>query len=407
MDEGAERHGKFTAQARGEGRGLACVFESLWVRTWREIKTLVERKPPRSTCHLRHPYAIQYQPTLPISQNHLLHPDLLRVTRHACAIGSGALADGAQRFSSSPQPGQQQPQHYAPAHVPAYTSPFQHQQQQHPPNGPHLHQQQHSIPQPQQFGAWGMNDATAQFGMQLGQSAVAAGQEYVQRTWGGVFPNARVKPHFNVSNSYVLHKLRILLFPWTHKHWGRKSHRTETGQTEWLAPREDVNSPDLYIPLMALVTYILLCALDSGVHARFHPQVLGESATRAIMVVILDFLFLQLGCYFLNVQSTSQSIDVIAYGGYKFVGVIIIILAGFLQIGGVLGWIAYVYFITANAFFLMRSLRSLILPDAASRAASADPYATAPSAPQRRRRIAFLLVEAASQVVWMGFLAKL
>lgn len=41
-------------------------------------------------------------------------------------------------------------------------------------------------PQQQQGGqpdyaAWGMNDATAQLGMQLGQSAVAAGQDYVQK----------------------------------------------------------------------------------------------------------------------------------------------------------------------------------------------------------------------------------
>ncbi|KAJ7049456.1 YIF1-domain-containing protein [Mycena amicta] len=305
---------------------------------------------------------------------------------------------GYQRFTSSPQPGQQQPQ--AHAHVPAYTSPFQHQQQHVPP--PH----QPMIPQPQ-FGAWGVNDATAQFGMQLGQNAVAAGQDYVQRTWVGVFPNARVKPHFNVSNSYVMRKLRILLFPWMHKHWGRKSNRTDAGQTEWLAPREDVNSPDLYIPLMALVTYILLCALDAGLHARFHPQVLGESATRAIMVVILDFMVVQLGCYLLNVQGTSQAIDVLAYGGYKFVGVIAIVLAGFLNLGRTLGWVASVYFITANAFFLMRSLRSLILPDAAARAASSDPYATAPPAPQRRRRIGFLLFEAATQVLWMGFLTHI
>jgi hypothetical protein len=73
-------------------------------------------------------------------------------------------------------------------------------------------------------------------------------------------------------------------------------------------------------PVMALVTYILLCALHSGLQERFHPQVLGESASRAIMVVVLDFVFVQLGCYFLNVQGPSQSIDVIAYGGYKFVG---------------------------------------------------------------------------------------
>lgn len=31
------------------------------------------------------------------------------------------------------------------------------------------------------FAAWGMDGPTAQFGMQLGQSAVAAGQDYVQK----------------------------------------------------------------------------------------------------------------------------------------------------------------------------------------------------------------------------------
>ncbi|KAJ7103775.1 protein transporter yif1 [Mycena epipterygia] len=313
---------------------------------------------------------------------------------------------GYQRFASSPQPGQHQPTYAPPTHVPAYTSPFQHQQQQ-PPQQPHGHAQAPPPMMQPQFGAWGMNDATAQFGMQLGSSAVAAGQDYVQRTWGGVFPGTRVKPHFNVSNSYVMRKLRIVLFPWVHKHWGRNSHRTDAGQTEWLAPREDVNSPDLYIPLMALVTYILLCALHAGVQERFHPQVLGESASRAIMVVVLDFIFVQLGCYFLNVQGSSQAIDVIAYGGYKFVGVILTLLVGFLNLGRTLGLVTFIYFFLANAFFLMRSLRSLVLPDAASRAASADPYATTPSASQRRRRIAFLLVEAASQVVWMGFLVRI
>ena len=38
------------------------------------------------------------------------------------------------------------------------------------------------------FAAWGMNDATAQFGMQLGQSAVAAGQDYVQKNVGYFVP---------------------------------------------------------------------------------------------------------------------------------------------------------------------------------------------------------------------------
>lgn len=84
---------------------------------------------------------------------------------------------GYQRYSSSPSippiPS------LGPSYVSAYTTPFQHSQQHQP-----IHHAQQStpslIPQPD-FAAWGMNDATAQFGMQLGHSAVAAGQDYVQR----------------------------------------------------------------------------------------------------------------------------------------------------------------------------------------------------------------------------------
>jgi hypothetical protein len=50
------------------------------------------------------------------------------------------------------------------------------------------------------------------------------------------------------------------------------------------------------------------------------PKALGDSASRAVAVVLLDLAFVKLGCYFLNVQGQSQFVDLIAYGGYKFVG---------------------------------------------------------------------------------------
>jgi protein transport protein YIF1 len=73
-------------------------------------------------------------------------------------------------------------------------------------------------------------------------------------------------------------------------------------------------------PVMALVTYILLAALQSGLDRRFHPRILGDSASKGLAVVVLDFFFVKIGCYFLNVQGTGQVVDLIAYGGYKFVG---------------------------------------------------------------------------------------
>jgi len=302
----------------------------------------------------------------------------------------------------------------------AQAYPFQPQQQQ-----PLQQHQRTPIGQGGQMGgpnfsAWGMNDATAQFGMQLGQSAVAAGQDYVQKNFGGFFPLTTLKHHFNVSNSYVVYKLRLILFPWRHKPWTRRVRRTEQGygqgQTgsasqgghngggEWIPPRDDINSPDLYIPLMALVTYILLSALHTGLSARWTPTVFGASASRALGVVLLDFMFVKMGCYILGVQQTAMggSADLVAYGGYKFVGVILTLFAGMLNIGGTIYGLVFLYAFFANAFFLLRSLRSVVLPDALN--SSANVGTVHPS--QRKKRITFLFLEAVSQIIYMGILVR-
>lgn len=98
-----------------------------------------------------------------------------------------ASPQGYERYTSSPAPPipQQQPSVYTQA-MPSMSRAPQ------PPYGSYSHIG--SPPQPSSnirgpappappvdFSAWGLNDATAQFGMQLGQSAVAAGQDYVQK----------------------------------------------------------------------------------------------------------------------------------------------------------------------------------------------------------------------------------
>ncbi|KAG1885071.1 hypothetical protein F4604DRAFT_149894 [Suillus subluteus] len=94
---------------------------------------------------------------------------------------------------------------------------------------------------------------------------------------------------------------------------------------------------------MALVTYILVAALQTGLEERFHPQILSASATRALLVVLLDFLLVQCGCYLLNIQGTGQVIDLIAYGGYKFVGVILTHFMGLLDLGSATYALVFVY----------------------------------------------------------------
>jgi hypothetical protein len=59
-----------------------------------------------------------------------------------------------------------------------------------------------------------------------------------------------VKTCFQVTNSYVIRKLRIVLFPWRHRPWGRQVLRAADngGVDGWQPPRDDINAPDLYIP---------------------------------------------------------------------------------------------------------------------------------------------------------------
>lgn len=163
-----------------------------------------------------------------------------------------------------------------------------------------------------------------------------------------------------MTNGYVINKLIIVLFPWRHRPWSRQQSRSDpSGRgAEFLPPREDINSPDMYIPLMAFVTYVLLTTLLAGLNGRFEPQLLGITFSNASVVIVLELLVLWLGRYFLNINSESQIYDLVAYSGYKFVGVIVMIavaatINGGKGTGGWMGWGVFGYTFLANAFFLV------------------------------------------------------
>ncbi|KAG1765227.1 YIF1-domain-containing protein [Suillus occidentalis] len=158
-----------------------------------------------------------------------------------------ASPQGYQRFASSSPPNQQ----YA-AQTQYNPPPFQ------PiPNPQHQH-----IPD---FAAWGMNDTTSVRNA-LGSNGCCCRQRI------SLIPMSCT----NSSSS----------FPLRHKTWTRKVRCTEAGHTEWQPPRDDINSPDLYVPFMALVTYILVAALQMGLQERFHPQILCACATPALVIVV-------------------------------------------------------------------------------------------------------------------------
>lgn len=109
---------------------------------------------------------------------------------------------------------------------------------------------------------------------------------------------------------------------------------------------------------MAFVTYILLSAVIAGLRGAFQPELLGYTATAAFAIVFVEIMGLKLGCYLLSISNESQLFDLVAYSGYKFVGIIVTVLVSEIMGGGKggagwIGWTVFAYTFLANALFLV------------------------------------------------------
>jgi hypothetical protein len=134
--------------------------------------------------------------------------------------------------------------------------------------------------------------------------------------WKSYVDVSALRAYFTLTNSYVMKKLKILFFPFLHKDYSRQVTQTQAG-TMFVVPADDVNAPDLYIPTMSLVTYILLIGFILGTASRFTPDVFGMTTSRALGILTAEVLAVKLGFFLLGFAPLSI-LDVIAYSGYKF-----------------------------------------------------------------------------------------
>lgn len=96
----------------------------------------------------------------------------------------------------------------------------------------------------------------------------------------------------------------------------------------------------------------------AGFRGSFHPELLGSITTTAIAVIVFEIVCLKLAMYILSISNDSQLLDLVAYSGYKFVGIILTLGAAEILTpergtGGWVGWTVFTYTFLANAFFLV------------------------------------------------------
>ncbi|PSN31701.1 hypothetical protein C0J52_22689 [Blattella germanica] len=218
------------------------------------------------------------------------------------------------------------------------------------PNQDYMHTQptvptmDQGFPIPSQF----LNEPlVANVAMQYGQALVGSGKQLVDREFEKYVPVSRLKYYFAVDTGYVTKKLGLLFFPFTHADWSVKYEQDEPVQ-----PRYEINAPDLYIPTMAYVTYVLVAGLVLGMQDRFTPEMLGIQASSALAWTVVEIIIELITLYITNIQTNLKTLDLLAYGGYKYVGIIFAVLLSlvFHKTGYYAGLI---YFSISLAFFLV------------------------------------------------------
>lgn len=176
-----------------------------------------------------------------------------------------------------------------------------------------------------------------------------------------------------MDTGYVLKKLLLLFFPFTHKvclcdyfhsasindliifclnyqDWSLRYR-----QEEPIAPKDDFNAPDLYIPTMSFVTYILVAGYLLGLNDKFSPEQLGIQASSVLGWFLFEIIITFFSLYVMNLTSALGFFHLMALSGYKFVFMITALLFSILfsQLGY---YLILLYGSVSLGFFLLRSL---------------------------------------------------
>lgn len=182
--------------------------------------------------------------------------------------------------------------------------------------------------------------------IEIGKEAIRRSTEYANKGLGGV----SLKPfrtYFDIDNAFVLKKLVLILFPFHNK--------------EWVSGDEGMARPELYVPIMSFVSYVLIRALHLGFEGMFSPEKLGIVFTRLFFLEVMCVLFTRVSGYFFDVALST--LDVVAYSGYKYVIAVLLQLNRMQYVRMIGGVYLYVSFF----IFLSRSLKRRVMDRGAER----------------------------------------
>ncbi|KAG7278662.1 hypothetical protein CRUP_014017 [Coryphaenoides rupestris] len=146
--------------------------------------------------------------------------------------------------------------------------------------------------------------------MAYGSSLASQGKEIVDKNLDRFIPISKLKYYFAVDTMYVGKKLGLLVFPYMH-------------------------------------------------------ELLGVQASSAFVWLIMEVLAVLLSLYLVTVNTDLTTVDLLAFSGYKYVGMIVGVIGGLLF--GRLGYyLSLLWCCVAIFVFMIRTLRLKLLSEAAA-----------------------------------------
>lgn len=152
--------------------------------------------------------------------------------------------------------------------------------------------------------------------------------------------------------------MKTVLLPFLNKKWKREESENAldgpADSKKFLPPSRDPNAPDLYLPLMSFITYIVICSYVKGTNGKFTPEVLNTVMYWCLLCQLLEVLLIRAALYVLGV-ARAPLLDLTANTGYKYIGLCLNMLMG-LFLGRSVFLLSTFYTASMAAFFMLKTL---------------------------------------------------
>uniref|UniRef100_A0A7S3JT16 Uncharacterized protein n=1 Tax=Aureoumbra lagunensis TaxID=44058 RepID=A0A7S3JT16_9STRA len=224
--------------------------------------------------------------------------------------------------------------------------------------------------------------ATAAAAAAMLRGDTAAGAQFVESQglqlmsrWMPGFASfwSKLRSYFAVSHRYTLSKLRALLIPWTKKAWRRErlasnmptsppgenaAGRPVSGEPiRYALPVDDDNAPDLYIPLVAFLTFALVSGYVKGTSGKFTPQVLAQIVSNCALFQVFELALYSIGLYASG--ATIPLLDIAVHTGYKYVALCVNLLFG-LVFGLRAYYCSLAYTALAASYYMLKTMAQTV-----------------------------------------------